>query len=68
MTTSSKTNKGFNGMKKIICYFKGHKRGKTIYEKGYWTVFCKRCGYWFSYSNRGPRLIGTEMKNGFDGE
>ena len=62
---------------KIICWFKGHKRGKTWSRTGYvyhyvtgnthWHIQCKRCGYRIDYSSPRARLIGTEMSYGFDG-
>ena len=65
-------------MKKIICWLKGHKRGKTISASNYrgmrqfnnvlWTIECSRCGYKIQYNSPRARLIGTEMNYGFDGD
>ena len=57
-------------MKKIICFFKGHKRGNTWYLpwKKAWMVKCKKCSYKIIYESPMARLVGTEMKFGFDGE
>lgn len=60
-------------MYKIICFFKGHARGETevvtiIPRVRYqWRITCKRCGWMFVYSSPRTRLIGTELKFGFDG-
>ena len=56
-------------MKKIICWLVGHKRGKTFYKgKGIWHVECRRCGFTLEYESPMARLVGTEIKSGFDGE
>jgi hypothetical protein len=65
-------------MKRLICLFKGHKRGETWSRTGYiyhnikghthWHVKCKRCGYRIDYYSPRARLVGTEMCFGFDGE
>ncbi|MCK9371312.1 hypothetical protein M0R04_15470 [Candidatus Dojkabacteria bacterium] len=58
-------------MKKIICWLKGHERGSTsvIRHSKYstWTIKCKRCGYRIIYESPIARLVGTEIKFGFDG-
>ena len=58
---------------KIICFFKGHKRGKTIYKYkktiGHtWNIVCKRCGYKIGYVSPNARLVSTEISSGFDGK
>ena len=55
-------------IKRIICFFKLHKRGKTYYKKNKtWVIECKRCKYIVQYSSPMARLIGIEIKYGFDG-
>jgi hypothetical protein len=64
-------------MKKIICWFKGHKRGKTSSASNYrgirlfnnfiWTIKCSRCEYQISYVSPRARLVGIETDSGFDG-
>lgn len=64
-------------MKKIICFFKGHKRGKTecyqtyngmVNGKFMWKIECSRCGYRIDYQSHMARLIGIELRYGFDGK
>lgn len=56
-------------MKKIICWFKGHKRGKTVYlGKDMWYIQCSRCEYELEYDSPWARLVSTEIRWGFDGE
>ena len=55
-------------MRKIICFFKGHKRGYTKYGDGEWQIGCLRCGYGIEYKSPFVRLVGIEMRFGFDGE
>lgn len=53
---------------KLICYFKGHKRGRTYYMGNkYWHIECKRCGKTLEYDSPRARLTGTEIRYGFDG-
>jgi hypothetical protein len=64
-------------MKKIICWLKGHKRGKSFCSQNYngirnfnnyvWTIKCSRCGYKIEYLSPRARLVGTEIRFGFDG-
>ena len=56
-------------MKRLICFFKGHKRGEIWYEpwNKNWHIECKRCGYKYNYFSPIARLIGEEMRIGFDG-
>lgn len=54
-------------MKKIICWFKGHLRGKTYFENRHWYIQCKRCGYETNYQSPYVRLISEEISLGFDG-
>jgi hypothetical protein len=57
-------------MKKLICWIKGHKRGETWYNpwKKYWYIECVRCAYQLNYQSPHARLVGTELKFGFDGD
>lgn len=61
-------------MDKLICFFKGHKRGKTSVRidcPGFvklWVIECKRCRYEIEYRSHMARLVGTEMRLGFDGD
>lgn len=63
-------------MRNLICWIKGHKRGKTkckrqnLYyvDRVRWYIECSRCGYKFDYFSPRSRLISTELDNGFDGE
>lgn len=61
-------------MKKIICWFKGHKRGRDtcVYNRlsaGFlWVITCQRCGYKAEYYSPRLRLVGKEIGLGFDGE
>lgn len=59
-------------LNKIICYFKGHKRGRTthalIFKYVEWSIQCKRCNYMISYFSPRARLIGEEMSYGFEGK
>ena len=53
---------------KLICLFKGHKRGKTKYlGNKHWLIECSHCGYKIKYRSPLARLVGTEMEFGFDG-
>lgn len=58
-------------IKKVICFFNGHKRGKTTCKpfgnQFYWKVNCVRCDKKISYLSPRLRLVGTEMAHGFDG-
>ena len=60
-------------MKRIICFLKKHKSGKTKYNcdlkgSGIWKIECVRCKYKIEYRSPWARLVGTEMKFGFDGK
>jgi len=56
-------------MKKIICWLKGHKRGFTKYKGNKcWQIKCRRCEYVLEYQSPMARLIGTEIRFGFDGK
>lgn len=56
-------------MKKIICLFKGHRRGYTKrMRNGLWRIKCKRCDYRIDYWSASVRLIGIEIIFGFDGK
>lgn len=52
----------------IICWIKGHKRGKTSLKKGWWYIQCSRCGYKIDYASPFIRLIAVEILEGFDGD
>ena len=55
-------------MRRIICFFKGHKRGDTAHVNfNFWRIKCSRCGYTIEYRSPLARLIGIEMLHGFDG-
>ena len=62
--------------KRLICWFKGHKRGRTTHKDlsnnwrlcFRWTIKCKRCGYKTSYISPLSRLVGKEIELGFTGE
>lgn len=56
-------------MRKIVCKIKGHKRGDTWYKPWLkeWHIECERCGHIIEYRSPHARLIGTELKLGFDG-
>ncbi len=55
--------------KKIICWIKGHRRGKTwMMENHWWHIECKRCKYTIEYTSPRTRLIGEEIRLGFDGQ
>ena len=54
---------------KIICWFKRHKRGNTRYNGNkIWHIECQRCGFWIEYTSPCVRLVGKEMRFGFDGK
>lgn len=61
-------------MKKIICFFKGHRRGKTTVKflkcsnDFKWQIRCEKCVHVVAYISPRTRLIGTEMRLGFDGK
>ena len=67
MTTSSKTNKGFNGMKKIICPYCGKEaewcENKAIYGKNYgksyMCYFCKPCDAYVGCHQNTRKPLGT---------
>lgn len=56
----------------LICFFKGHKRGKTTSTFNLttrrWKIKCKRCGYEIEYDSPLCRLVSKEMSYGFDGK
>lgn len=58
-------------IKKIACFIKGHKRGKTTItafgNQFYWKVKCSRCDKKIGYLSPRCRLVGTEVAHGFDG-
>jgi len=56
-------------MKKIICFFKGHKRGNTWYSPWdkTWHIECKRYRKMIEYRSPRARLVGIEIRYGFDG-
>ena len=58
-------------MEKIICFFKGHKRGNTRCKSNrycvQWFIECERCGYEVNYSSPRVRLVAVEINLGFDG-
>ena len=55
-------------MRRIICFFKRHKRGNTKYlGRCYWKIECVRCQYKIQYRSPCARLVGIEMACGFDG-
>lgn len=56
-------------MKKLICWLKGHKRGKTKYMGDkIWMIKCSRCGYTVKYESPMARLVGEEISLGFTGD
>lgn len=61
-----------NIVKRIVCYFKGHLRGKTklkerSFGRSLWWIKCKRCGYSIEYWAPFVRDIYQEIINGFTG-
>lgn len=61
-------------MRKTICVFKKHTRGRTavlpsaISPLYIWVIECKRCKHTIKYPSPRARLVGTEIKLGFDGK